>query len=64
MNEKPLYDDNFLKLGEWMNSATVQLIIGFALALALGIYVHWIASLIVIVITVIGALACFMVIKK
>lgn len=64
MNEKPLYDDNFLKLGEWMNSATVQLILGFALALVLGLYVHWIASLVIIVFAIFAAIASYMVVKK
>jgi len=63
MNEKPLYDDKFLKIGEWLHSAA-ELIIGIALALVLGIVVHWIAGLVVIVFTIVGAIASYMIFKK
>ena len=64
MKEKSLYDDNFLILGEWLYSATIQLILGLALAIVLWNYVHWIASLFVIIVTILGALASYIVLKK
>jgi hypothetical protein len=64
MSDKPLYEDKFLTLTEWLNSATVQLVLGFALALVLFIYVNWFASFIVIIITIVGAFASYMVFKK
>lgn len=64
MNEEPLYQDKFLSLGKWLNSAILQLSLGIALALIAFIFVHWILSLVVIFFTICASLASFIVLKK
>ena len=64
MSEKKLYDDNFLKINEWIQSATALVILGSILAVVLFIYVGWIASAVVVLIIIICAPAAYLVLKK
>jgi hypothetical protein len=64
MDDKPLYDDSFLKLSEWLNSGVLVLILGCSVSVFLLIYVHWVLSLVAFVATIFMALASFIVLKK
>lgn len=64
MDDKPLYNDSFLKLSEWLHSGTLVLLLGCAFSVFLLIYVHWALSLVAFVATVFIALASFLVLKK
>ena len=62
MSDKPLYDDKFLNLGNFLNSPKFQFIIGLIISLLL-LYLHWIASLTLFILTLISTLASYIVFK-
>ena len=62
MSNKPLYDDKFLNLGNFLNSPKFQFIIGLIISLLL-LYLHWIASLTLFILTLISTLASYIVFK-
>ena len=62
MSNKPLYDDKFLNLGNFLNSPKIQFITGLIISLIL-LYLHWIASLMFFILTLISTLASYIVFK-
>jgi len=62
MSNKPLYDDKFLNLGNFLNSPKFQFFIGLIISL-LFLYFHWIASLTFFILTLISTLASYIVFK-
>ena len=62
--EDGLYNDLFLSIMSWVNSATVTLIVGGVFAVAVGLATHWLFGAIVAVCVVILALASYIVFKK
>lgn len=62
MSDKPLYDDKFLNIGNFLNSPKFQFIIGLIISLLL-LYLHWIASLTLFILTLISTLASYIVFK-
>ena len=62
MNDKPLYDDKFLKLGNFLHSPKFQFITGLIISLLL-LYLHWIASLTFFILTLISTIASYIVFK-
>ena len=63
-NDDGLYEDRFLSIMSWVNSATVSLIIGGTISLGLGIFVHWILGAVVAILTAITAIASYFVFGK
>ena len=62
MSDKPLYDDKFLNIGNFLNSPKFQFIIELIISLLL-LYLHWIASLTFFILTLISTLASYIVFK-
>lgn len=63
-NDDGLYEDHFLSIMSWANSATVSLIIGGTISLGLDIFVHWILGVVVAIMTAITAIASYFVFGK
>jgi hypothetical protein len=60
---KLLYEDNFLKLGKWLNSAVFTLVIGIPLAFVFGT-IHWSLGIAWLFIAIISSIASYIVLKK
>jgi amino acid transporter len=62
--EDGLYNDLFLSIMSWVNSAAVTLIVGGVFAVAVGLATHWLFGAIIAGCVVILALASYIVFKK
>ena len=62
MDDKSLYDDKFLKILTFTNGPKFTLFLGTVISLLL-LYLHWFASVIFFIITIILAAASYMAFK-
>lgn len=62
--QENLYQDKFFNFAVLINSALVHLLVGAILSLVAYIYIHWIVSTILIVVTIVLSLASYIVLRK
>ena len=63
-DKKNLYDDPFFSLMSWLNGAFVNLAVGGAISFILALYVHVFLGIVFALITLIWAIAAYIVFKK
>jgi len=62
--QENLYEDKFFNFAILINSALVQMLLGIIFSIVAYVYIHWILSVILIVVTLILSFASYIVLRK